>query len=61
MSYSGIQSHVLRVWANNFSVLGLVGAESLVSVAESQEMWKEDTALPLPITICASAWEIAHF
>lgn len=61
MSYSGIQSRVLRVWAKNFSVLGLLGAENLVREAESQEMWREDTALPLPITICASAWEPAHF
>lgn len=39
VSHLGIRSHVLTLWANNFSVLGLLGAESLVSVAESQDVW----------------------
>lgn len=39
MSDLGLHSHVLPLRANNFSVLRLLGAESLGSVAESQDMW----------------------
>lgn len=60
MSYSGIQPHVLKLWANNFRVLGLLRAESLVSVAETQDTWREDTALPVSLAISASPCEPAH-
>lgn len=57
MSHLGIRSHVLTLWANNFSVLGLLGAESLVSVAESQDVWgktqlchRPSPSVPVPVS-----------
>lgn len=56
MSHLGIRSHVLTLWANSFSVLGLLGAESLVSVAESQDVWgktqlchRSSPSVPVPV------------